>query len=61
MSPRLTVGRFLVKIIIFEDMERKTKKSNKMITLMTGTLVGLAFLQLLIALLQVIIILFKLE
>ena len=42
-------------------MKEETKKKNKLMALLTATLVGLAFLQVVLAILQVIIILLKLK
>ncbi len=41
-------------------MEEKSRKGVKVMALMTGLLVGLAFLQVIIALFQMVLILFKL-
>ncbi len=42
-------------------MKNEIKKSNKIMPLMTAILIGLAFFQLVIALFQVVLILFKLK
>ncbi len=42
-------------------MKGWTKKSNKIMALMTAILIGLAFFQVVIALFQVMLILFKLK
>ena len=42
-------------------MKNKIKKNNKMMALMTAVLIGLAFFQVVIAIFQVMLILFKLK